>query len=156
MNAKFKIALAVAWSVLAVGAARRRADTAIDLFRGYDLGLPDDIGCSRTGASAGCARCEVRGEHQLLPLGTGEWQIAGPPGKYRHVFAAPQSGQVAAITTLTEHGVGARPGSRRAGQQRFLGSRIPGRASASVARAAEKRARFARGPDRNHQQLFRF
>jgi hypothetical protein len=44
---------------------------------------------------------------QPLLLGTGEWQIAGPPGKYRHVFADPQSGQVAAITTITEHGVGA-------------------------------------------------
>jgi hypothetical protein len=43
---------------------------------------------------------------QVLPLGTGEWQIAGSPGKYRHVFADPQSGQVAAITTITEHGVG--------------------------------------------------
>ena len=44
---------------------------------------------------------------QVLPLGTGEWQIAGPAGRYRHVFADPQTGQVAAITTITEHGVGA-------------------------------------------------
>jgi hypothetical protein len=44
---------------------------------------------------------------QPLPLGAGEWQIAGTPGKYRHVFADPQSGQVAAITTIAEHGVGA-------------------------------------------------
>ena len=44
---------------------------------------------------------------QPLPLGTGEWQIAGTPGKYRHVFSDPQAGQVAAITTITEHGVGA-------------------------------------------------
>lgn len=43
---------------------------------------------------------------QILPIGTGEWQIAGPAGKYRHVFADPQTGDVAAITTLTEHGVG--------------------------------------------------
>src|SRR5215471_2048594 len=44
---------------------------------------------------------------QPLALGTGEWKIAGPPGKYRHVFADPQTGQVAAITTFTEHGVAA-------------------------------------------------
>ncbi|MGH9645213.1 MAG: hypothetical protein ACRD4E_00230 [Bryobacteraceae bacterium] len=44
---------------------------------------------------------------QPLPLGTGEWQIAGTPGKYRHMFADPQTGQVAAITTITEHGVAA-------------------------------------------------
>lgn len=43
---------------------------------------------------------------QILPLGAGEWQIAGAAGKYRHIFADPQSGQVGAITTLTEHGVG--------------------------------------------------
>jgi hypothetical protein len=43
---------------------------------------------------------------QMLPIGTGEWKIAGPAGKYRHVFADPQAGDVAAITTITEHGVG--------------------------------------------------
>ncbi|HUA19735.1 MAG TPA: hypothetical protein VMB25_13390 [Bryobacteraceae bacterium] len=42
---------------------------------------------------------------QVLPLGEGEWQIAGPAGKYRHAFSDPESGQVAAITTITEHGV---------------------------------------------------
>lgn len=44
---------------------------------------------------------------QILPLGKGEWQIAGPAGKYRHIFSDPQAGQVAAITTITEHGVAA-------------------------------------------------
>jgi len=44
---------------------------------------------------------------QIMPLGKGEWQIVGALGKYRHVFADPQNGQVAAITTITEHGVGA-------------------------------------------------
>ncbi len=43
---------------------------------------------------------------QPLPIGAGEWRIAGAPGKYRHVFSDPQAGQVGAITTLTEHGVG--------------------------------------------------
>lgn len=40
---------------------------------------------------------------QPLALGTGEWQVAGQLGKYRHIFADPQSGQVAAITTMAEH-----------------------------------------------------
>jgi hypothetical protein len=41
---------------------------------------------------------------QPLALGTGEWQVAGPAGKYRHVFADPQGGEVAAaITTILEH-----------------------------------------------------
>lgn len=35
-----------------------------------------------------------------------EWPIAGSLGRYRHVFADPESGQVAAITTVTENGVG--------------------------------------------------
>ncbi|HEY4365455.1 MAG TPA: hypothetical protein VGN17_31125 [Bryobacteraceae bacterium] len=43
---------------------------------------------------------------QPLPLGTGEWQVAGPSGRYRHMFSDPQTGEVAAITTITEHGVG--------------------------------------------------
>jgi CBS domain-containing protein len=43
---------------------------------------------------------------QILPLGTGEWNVAGALGKYRHVFADPKSRQVAAITTMTENGVG--------------------------------------------------
>lgn len=41
---------------------------------------------------------------QVLPLGKGEWQIAGAPGKYRHVFSDPETGQVAAITTIAENG----------------------------------------------------
>jgi len=44
---------------------------------------------------------------QILPLGKGEWQVAGPAGKYRHVFSDPQTGEVSAITTLTENGVAA-------------------------------------------------
>jgi hypothetical protein len=43
---------------------------------------------------------------QPLPLGARERQVASTPGRYRHVFADPQSGQVAAITTITENGVG--------------------------------------------------
>ncbi len=44
---------------------------------------------------------------QPLRLGSGEWQMAGAPGKYRHVFSDPQAGQVGAITTIQEHGVAA-------------------------------------------------
>ncbi len=44
---------------------------------------------------------------QPLALGKGEWQVAGAAGKYRHVFSDPDTGQVAAITTITEHGVAA-------------------------------------------------
>ncbi|KAL1848732.1 hypothetical protein VTK73DRAFT_10067 [Phialemonium thermophilum] len=44
---------------------------------------------------------------QTLPLGTGEWLVAGPPGKYRHTFSDPDAGQVGTITTLTENGVAA-------------------------------------------------
>ncbi|KAF2793440.1 hypothetical protein K505DRAFT_244420 [Melanomma pulvis-pyrius CBS 109.77] len=42
---------------------------------------------------------------QILPLGTGMWKIADTLGKYRHVFADPESNQVGAITTLNENGV---------------------------------------------------
>ncbi|KAF2266934.1 hypothetical protein CC78DRAFT_594760 [Lojkania enalia] len=43
---------------------------------------------------------------QKLKLGEGEWKIAGKLGKYNHVFSDPESRQVAAITTMTENGVG--------------------------------------------------
>ncbi len=42
---------------------------------------------------------------QFLPLGSGLWAIASSPGKYRHVFADPEAGQVSAITTINENGV---------------------------------------------------
>ena len=44
---------------------------------------------------------------QVIPIGNGEWQVVTSLGTYRHVFSDPQSGQVAAITTITEDGVGA-------------------------------------------------
>jgi hypothetical protein len=44
---------------------------------------------------------------QVLELGTGEWLVAGPPGKYRHTFADPEAGQVAVITTITENNTSA-------------------------------------------------
>ncbi|KAK0636101.1 hypothetical protein B0T17DRAFT_612881 [Bombardia bombarda] len=42
---------------------------------------------------------------QHIPLGAGVWPIAGSLGKYRHVFSDPESGQVAAITTITENNI---------------------------------------------------
>lgn len=44
---------------------------------------------------------------QILPLGTGEWHIAESLGKYNHIFSDPEARQVAAITTITENGIGA-------------------------------------------------
>ncbi|PMD29099.1 hypothetical protein L207DRAFT_574504 [Hyaloscypha variabilis F] len=44
---------------------------------------------------------------QVIPIGNGEWQVVSSLGNYRHVFSDPQSGQVAAITTITENGMGA-------------------------------------------------
>ncbi|KAF2241549.1 hypothetical protein BU26DRAFT_511338 [Trematosphaeria pertusa] len=43
---------------------------------------------------------------QIVPLGTGEWHVATSLGRYRHIFSDPENGQVGAITTLTENGVG--------------------------------------------------
>jgi hypothetical protein len=44
---------------------------------------------------------------QVIPIGNGEWQVVGSLGRYRHIFSDPASGQVAAITTITENGLGA-------------------------------------------------
>ncbi len=42
---------------------------------------------------------------QPLKVGEGTWATITTLGKYRHVFADPEGGQVAAITTLRENGV---------------------------------------------------
>jgi hypothetical protein len=42
---------------------------------------------------------------QPLKIGEGTWGTVDGLGTYRHVFADPQAGQVAAITTVKEHGV---------------------------------------------------
>lgn len=44
---------------------------------------------------------------QVLQFGTGEWLVAGSPGKYRHMFTDPEAGQVAVITTITENNISA-------------------------------------------------
>ncbi|KUJ11489.1 uncharacterized protein LY89DRAFT_688729 [Mollisia scopiformis] len=44
---------------------------------------------------------------QIVPFGAGEWHVSTTLGKYRHIFSDPNAGQVAAITTIVENGVGA-------------------------------------------------
>ncbi len=44
---------------------------------------------------------------QLLALGEGSWRTIDGLGRYRHVFADPQAGAAAVITTVTESGVAA-------------------------------------------------
>ena len=108
MNAKFRIAFTAAWSLLALGSAQARSGrcdrTCLEGMISVYLTALAAHDPARLPAAPGVKYAE---NDQPLPLGAGEWQIAGPPGKYRHVFADPQSGQVAAITTIAEHGVGA-------------------------------------------------
>ncbi|HTW66708.1 MAG TPA: hypothetical protein VME17_18940 [Bryobacteraceae bacterium] len=101
-----RIAFAAAWSIGALGSAQAQEarcnrtclegmiSTYITALAAHDPG--------RLPVAPGVKYAE---NDQVLPLGTGEWQVAGQPGRYRHIFSDPQSGQVAAITTLTEHGV---------------------------------------------------
>ena len=106
MNAKFRIAFTAAWSVLALGSAQAQSGrcdrTCLEgVMSAYLTALAaHDPG--RLPVAPGVKYAE---NDQPLPLGAGEWQIAGSPGKYRHVFSDPQTEQVAAITTITEHGV---------------------------------------------------
>jgi hypothetical protein len=110
MNAIFRVAF-TAWSVLVLGLVQVQAS---------EVG-----GCNRTclegmisayltalaahDPSSLPVTTEVKyvENNEVLPLGTGEWAVAGAPGTYRHIFADPEAGQVAAITTITENGVGA-------------------------------------------------
>ncbi|HLK49081.1 MAG TPA: hypothetical protein VKT49_13150 [Bryobacteraceae bacterium] len=41
---------------------------------------------------------------QLLPLGDGFWKTVEGPGNYKHIFADPESGQVAMMGTMREAG----------------------------------------------------
>jgi|SRR5665213_848997 len=108
MNARFGIAFTAAWSLLALGSAQAQSGlcdrTCLEgVMSAYLTALAaHDPG--RLPVAPGVKYAE---NDQPLPLGTGEWQIAGTPGKYRHVFSDPQTGQVAAIATITEHGVAA-------------------------------------------------
>jgi hypothetical protein len=107
MTAPFRIALAAALSVLSLGSAQAQSGqcdrTCLEgMISDYLTALAAHEP-GRLPISPGVKYAE---NDQPLRVGTGEWQIAGPAGKYRHVFADPQSGEVAAITTITEHGVG--------------------------------------------------
>lgn len=42
---------------------------------------------------------------QVIPLGTGLWPIASSPGKYKHISADSEFGQVAAITAIKENNI---------------------------------------------------
>ncbi|KAF2185679.1 hypothetical protein K469DRAFT_632268 [Zopfia rhizophila CBS 207.26] len=107
MNTYFRIALAAAWSVLALsstqvqigGCDRPCLESLISTYL-TALAAHDPW---RLPTAPGVKYVE---NSQVLPLGTGLWPTAGSPGKYRHVFADPGSKQVAAITTITENGVG--------------------------------------------------
>jgi hypothetical protein len=101
------VALTAASSVLALGSAQAQSghcDRACleDVMSAYLTALA----AHEPGRLPTVPGVKYTENDQPLPRGSGEWQIAGPPGKYRHVFADPESGQVAAITTITEHGVG--------------------------------------------------
>jgi len=105
MDVKFRIAFTAAWSIVALGSAQARNGpcdrTCLEgMMSAYLTALAaHDPG--RIPVAPGVKYAE---NDQPLPLGAGEWQVAGPPGRYRHMFADPKSGQVAAITTISEHG----------------------------------------------------
>ena len=106
MKARLRL-LMMAWCLVAAGAAHAqtvRCDRACleGMVSSYLTALAAHDP-ARLATTPGVKYAE---NDQVLPIGTGEWKIAGGPGKYRHVFADPQAGDVAAITTITEHGVG--------------------------------------------------
>jgi hypothetical protein len=108
LNSRFRIAFFAAWALLAAGSAAAqsgRCDRACleGMVATYMSALMAHDP-AKLPVAAGVRYAE---NDQVVPLGKGEWQIAESPGKYRHVFADPQSAQVAAITTIKEHGVGA-------------------------------------------------
>lgn len=108
MTSKLRIAFTVVCSAVLLGSAQAQSGrcdrTCLETMMSAYLTALAAHNAARLPVTTGVKYAE---NDQVLPLGSGEWHIAGPPGKYRHVFSDPQSGQVAAITTITEHGVGA-------------------------------------------------
>lgn len=106
LTTKINLAAAAAWTLLALAPAHAQSgpcDRACleGVMSNYlDALAADDPGRLKTAPNV----IYVEND-QVLPIGTGEWQVAGSPGKYRHVFSDPKTGQVAAITTITENGV---------------------------------------------------
>src|ERR1700742_4330109 len=106
MNAKFGVAFAAASFVVAAGSAQAQSGRCDrTCLEGMISTYLTALAAHEPGRLTVAPGIRYAENDQLLPLGSGEWQIAGSPGKYRHVFADPESGQVAAITTITEHGV---------------------------------------------------
>jgi hypothetical protein len=108
VNAKCRIAVAVVSSVLALGSAEAqstRCDRAC--LEGVVSSYLTALAAHDPGRLAVTPGVKYAENDQPLALGKGEWQVAGAAGKYRHVFSDPDTGQVAAITTITEHGVAA-------------------------------------------------
>ena len=106
MNAKFGVAFAAASFVVAAGSAQAQSGRCDrTCLEGLISTYLTALAAHEPGRLTVAPGIRYAENDQLLPLGSGEWQIAGSPGKYRHVFADPESGQVAAITTITEHGV---------------------------------------------------
>lgn len=107
MNTYLRIVFVVAWSVLAFVSAQVQAEgcdrSCLESLISDYLNALAAHDPGRLSTASGVKYVE---NGQVLPLGTGEWLVAGSPGKYRHVFADPESKQVAAITTITENGVG--------------------------------------------------
>jgi hypothetical protein len=106
MSAKLTIALTAAWSLLALGPVQAQSvHCDRTCLEGMISTYLTALAAHEPGRLPVAPGVKYAENDQPLRLGAGEWQIAGPPGKYRHVFSDPQSGQVAAITTITEHGV---------------------------------------------------
>lgn len=106
MNANLKIACVIAWPLFAVVSAQAQG-THCDrtCLEGMISTYLTDLTAHDPGHLPVAPGVKYTENDQTLALGAGEWQIAGQAGKYRHVFSDPQSGEVAAITTITEHGV---------------------------------------------------
>ena len=108
MNATLRIACTAAWSVLALGSAQAQSGPCDrTCLEGMISAYLNALAAHEPGLLPTAPGVRYAENDQVLPLGAGEWRIAEAPGHYRHVFADPQSGQVAAITTITEHGVAA-------------------------------------------------
>ena len=108
MNGKYRVAAVAASMLLALGAAEaqsNRCDRAC--LEGTMSGYLNALAAHDPGRIAVTAGVKYAENDQPMALGKGEWQVAGAAGKYRHVFSDPDTGQVAAITTITEHGVAA-------------------------------------------------
>jgi hypothetical protein len=106
MNTRFRVAFTATWSLFALCSAQAQSGSCDrTCLEGMISTYLTALAAHEPGRLPATPGVKYAENDQPLPLGAGEWQIAGPPGKYRHVFADPQAGQVAAITTITEHGV---------------------------------------------------